>query len=389
MNNQIYEEATDWIVMNRQRELDDSAKKHFDAWLRQSPQHLVAYLEMSSVWEDVASIDPHLNAGADELIARARADGNVVHLESQSGVRNPNVFAGKSARSKRRAPGKVGLHFGLAASVLLAIAGTWFLGQRNLYSTGVGEQRSIVLSDGSTVELNSRTRLRVRFSDAERDIDLLSGQALFEVAKNPQRPFVVTTGGAHVRAVGTQFDVYRKSSGTVVTVVEGKVAVYDETRPVSGVPLEYKGDPNLSSSIHNFTANSQVAEERRSSQSQGGESMAAGKTGSGAMFIGAGEQAVVTFGPAGTISSKPANIGAATAWTHRSLVFDSSPLTEVAEEFNRYNSRPIVIVGTQLAEFHVSGVFSSVEPSLFLRFLRAQPELVVAETDKEVRVSKK
>jgi transmembrane sensor len=117
--------------------------------------------------------------------------------------------------------------------------------------------------------------------------------------------------------------------------------------------------------------------------------MAAGTSGSATIFIGAGEQAVVTFGPTGTISSRPANIAAATAWTHRSLVFDSSPLTEVAEEFNRYNARPIVIMGTQLAEFHVSGVFSSVEPSLFLRFLRAQPELVVVETGKEVRISKK
>jgi transmembrane sensor len=389
MNNQIYEEATDWMVTNRQGELDDADKKQFDAWLRKSPQHLVAYLEMSSVWEDVASIDPHLNAGADELIARARADGNVVHLESQSGARKPHVSPSKSPRSKRWAPSKVGLYSALAASVLLAIAGTWFLGQRNLYSTGVGEQRSIVLSDGSTVELNSRTRLRVRFSDAERDIDLLAGQALFEVAKNVQRPFVVTTDGAHVRAVGTQFDVYRKSSGTVVTVVEGKVAVYDETRSGSSAPLENNTDPNVSSSTLNPNASAPIPAERRSSQRQAGESMAAGTSGSATIFIGAGEQAVVTFGPTGTISSRPANIAAATAWTHRSLVFDSSPLTEVAEEFNRYNARPIVIMGTQLAEFHVSGVFSSVEPSLFLRFLRAQPELVVVETGKEVRISKK
>jgi len=70
-------------------------------------------------------------------------------------------------------------------------------------------------------------------------------------------------------------------------------------------------------------------------------------------------------------------------------VFDSSPLAEVAEEFNRYNTRQLVIENPQLADFHVSGVFSSVDPTLLLRFLRTQPDLVVEETDREIRISRK
>jgi transmembrane sensor len=128
--------------------------------------------------------------------------------------------------------------------------------------------------------------------------------------------------------------------------------------------------------------------EGRGPRSGKDEALAPGDSANGAIFLAAGEQVTVTPAATAAASPKRANVAAATAWTRRSLVFDSSPLTEVAQEFNRYNTRPLVI-DTQLAEFHVSGVFSSVEPSLLLRFLRGQPELSVEETDREVRISRK
>ena len=90
----------------------------------------------------------------------------------------------------------------------------------------MGEQRSIQFEDGSTVDLNSRSKIRVKYSKQERDVELIEGQALFHVAHDTSRPFIVAVGATRVRAVGTQFDVYKKSNGTVVTVVEGRVAVY-------------------------------------------------------------------------------------------------------------------------------------------------------------------
>ncbi len=81
------------------------------------------------------------------------------------------------------------------------------------YATGIGEQRSIVLADGSTVDLNSRSKIRIRFSSERRGVELIEGQALFKVAKDHARPFVVDSDGTRVRAVGTQFDVYRKRRG--------------------------------------------------------------------------------------------------------------------------------------------------------------------------------
>lgn len=375
MNLQIYEEATDWVVKHRNGDLDARAKRSFDAWLRESPHHVLAYLEMSSVWEDVPSLDPGWNASADELIARARSDDNVVPLAalSSSGAEaigdrpriadrgdlqafaqagDERVAGSAAARLGRAVSGKwrTRVPLTLAASVLMALAAIWLHLQHGVYVTGIGEQRSLALTDGSTVELNSRSRIRVRYSEHERHIDLLEGQALFKVARNRARPFIVQTGDTRVRAVGTAFDIYKKDSGAVVTVVEGRVAVHSER---SG---GHAGDSSV-------PADAQTR------------------------LLAAGEQLVVT--PAAISSPKRANIASATAWTRRSLVFESSPLTDVAQEFNRYNARRLVIDDPQLEAFHVSGVFSSVEPTLLLRFLRAQPELLVQETDTEIRITKK
>src|SRR5260221_5540279 len=111
---------------------------------------------------------------------------------------------------------------------LLALAGmaVWQTECYPSYSTDVGERRSLTLDDGSTVDLNARSKVRIEFSKAERRVDLIEGQALFQVAKNMDRPFIVKSGEATVRAVGTQFDVDRKATGTTVTVLEGRVVVY-------------------------------------------------------------------------------------------------------------------------------------------------------------------
>jgi transmembrane sensor len=224
-----------------------------------------------------------------------------------------------------------------AASVLIAcIAGAmlWWQSEREpAFSTDVGEQRSIALADGSTVELNSRSRIRVRFTSAERVIDLLEGQALFQVASNPNRPFIVHSGAAQVRAVGTQFDVYRTASGTIVTVLEGRVAVL----------------------------------------------------GSRSLELAAGEQ--VTMTADAIRRPKVADVAAATAWRQRELVFNSTPLGQVAEEFNRYNKRRLTIGDSGLSDFHITGVFSSTDPTSLLRFLRLQPGIRVHESEDEIRIS--
>lgn len=362
MNTQIYEEASEWVVQHRTGELGAQDRRRFDAWLRQSPQHVSAYLEMSSIWEGVPQIDASLNPTAAQLIEQSRVDSNVVPL----GKADPFLSNTSIAVSKRRNTTRLWYSIAATALLSLGIAG-WLYEQRGVYATGIGEQRTVTLADGSVVELNSKSRIKVRYSQRERSIDLLQGQALFRVAKDPNKPFIVASAGTYVRAVGTQFDVYKKSAGTVVTVVEGRVAVTGQrSRNAAGAPPLPNHEPQRTLPATNSAHGLQPKP--------------------GEVLLAAGEQLLI----ADAVSvPQPANIEAVTAWTQQRLVFDYTPLAEVAEEFNRYNQRRLVIEDRGLQVFHVSGSFSSTDPTLLLRFLRDQPGILVNETPSEIRISRR
>lgn len=334
MSRAIRRQAADWFVEFRTSEPNERGRKAFLAWLKESPAHMAAYLEMASLWDQSAALEIRAAWSLEALLDEAKSDPqNVVQLDFPG--------AGEAGhRSQRR---HVWIRaVGLAASLLLVIGAAfsiWAYSLRNTYSTAVAEQRSVVLSDGSTVELNARSRMRVRFTEHERHVDLLDGQALFTVAKNASRPFVVESRGTLVRAVGTQFDVYSNNSGTTVTVLEGSVAVTPETAPSPASPS----------------------------------------------LINAGQQMLI--GAEGRPRQiHPVNPDVATAWTHRELIFEDTPLQDVATEFNRYNRRQLVIRDPSLQAFAIDGVFSSTDPAALVNFLRARPGIIVRETDTDIIV---
>src|SRR5262249_31967908 len=119
----------------------------------------------------------------------------------------------------------------------IAILTGWMLADdAQTYRTGVGEQRRVELADGSVVHLNSKSRVRVIYSDRARDFRLLEGEALFKVGHDAARPFRVRAGDNLIRALGTQFNVLRRPSGTTVQVIEGAVQVSthaDEKSPAA------------------------------------------------------------------------------------------------------------------------------------------------------------
>ena len=372
LNVQILEEASAWFVEFSEGDIRPAARKDFNRWLRISPEHVRAYLQISAFWEDAPLLSKSRTLSTDELIARARDSTNVVPMEV--GTRRPVgtarvEYLHKPARARA---------FAIAASIALVAAGltVWMQSARGTYSTGVGEQRSITLSDGTTIELNARSSVRVRFQDAERTVHLLEGQALFHVAKDAARPFVVRSEETRVRAVGTQFDVNRTRVGTIVTVLEGRVAV---------LPSE----ANSSGKVSGQGATDAVGMGTNTSISNGA-------TRSGAVdpsdrttpvYLDAGEQVTVT----GTASHRPTHTDpvAATAWRQRKLQFASASLTEVADEYNRYHEQRLIVRDPRLESFHISGVFSATDNASLIAFLRQQPSLNVREADSEIEITSK
>jgi transmembrane sensor len=391
MNLQGYQEASDWLVRQRIGALNPQERRAFDSWLRQSPQHVRAYLEVSAIWEDVALLEAQANEGPDELIAIACSDDNIQPLghrptrdslaldclSKPSGRFNHLRNVWKWVKSTMSVEGPSSKRVALALTVLVVagLSTTWVLWQHEIYSTGSDEQRSVVLEDGSTVELNSHSRIQVRVSQDKREVELLGGEALFSVVHDRRRPFVVRVGTADVRAVGTQFDVYRRLDEAVVTVVQGRVAVLTGDREAKG----YSAIRALSGLLF------------KSYRTEASSTPALARN---PILVGAGQQLKVarlmlTQADVKTSPPTPVDVAAATAWTRHALVFDSTTLMKVAQEFNRYSTRRIVIQDADVGNFRISGVFSSADPNVLIRFLRSQPEIRVEEVGQEIFVKRR
>jgi len=351
LNSSVIDAAAEWLIEFATGEPDLETRSSFDAWLRRSPEHVRAYIELLPLWDDATRIEAQGDYSTDRLIDLARSDNdNVASLPmcSTAPLADSATASGtRGGRSRRTL-------IALAAVIVGAVAvGAWLLEQRNLYATGIGEQRVIALDDGSSVELNAHSKLRVSYSSQLRRIDLLQGQALFRVAKDTQRPFVVASGQTQVRALGTQFDVYRRAGGTRVTVLEGRVLVSSAAETQSP---RRAAPPDLTTAPEHDE-----------------------------LVLAAGDQALAT--PESLHLAPNPNLQAATAWREHRLVFSSADLSDVADEFNRYNERQIVIRNDAHLPFEVSGAFSVTDIASLLAFLHSQRNVMIDENKERVVVT--
>jgi transmembrane sensor len=225
------------------------------------------------------------------------------------------------------------------------------------------------------VTLNSRSKVRVEFTASQRTVELLEGQALFRVAKSEGRPFIVRADGTAVQAIGTQFDVNRSHEGTIVTVLEGRVAVVaNSERP--------HGDSSVRPEPGAGASTSTVAPVAGARNVVNGASDGRGAS----IVLSAGEQVEIDPGAARAASQpKRANVSSATAWTQGQLVLESASLAKVAEEFNRYSARKLVAIDHGASPLHLSGVFAT-DPDFLIHYLRSRPDIVVRETDTEILI---
>jgi len=362
LNPQIRAQATAWLLKFSDDEVDPKGRQEFLDWLRASPEHVRAYLRVVAFWQDAPHIRGQPPVDVAELLRLSGAQTNVVPFD------DPLLLSpGADSRPKRRRIATRLLAW--AASVLLFTASlsVWFYLQRGVYSTAVGEQRTVNLSDGSTVTINALSKVRIAYSPAERRVQLLKGQALFNVARNSTRPFIVQTDGTLVKAVGTQFDVYKNSAGTIVTVVEGRVVVMPPMPVRVDSDNEEPGTAGIDGSSGSSGAPASIQHRLHE------------------VFVAAGEQAIVTAQAAS--KSPHVDVTAATAWTQGLLIFDHAPLSDVVREFNRQNSRALVLVGQDLPRLEISGTFPASGDERIVRFLMDRFGVKVDEDGREIRIS--
>jgi transmembrane sensor len=220
------------------------------------------------------------------------------------------------------------------------------------FETRHGEQQTHRLTDNSVLHLNTDSAVTIRYSPTERLVVLTSGEADFEVAPDPSRAFRVSAGAAEILDRATKFDVRLLNDATVITVVEGHVAVRPTAKP-PGAGAE-SNDNNPPPFVQ----------------------------------VGADEQVSVTEGK-WPVEPRAVDAERATAWLRREIVFEREPLGRVAAEFNRYAAKPIEITSPALRDLEISGVFRADETEEFLAFLRRLDGVRVDVTPTLIRVSQK
>lgn len=303
-------EAAAWVARS-DRGLSEAEAQALEAWLAADDRHRGAFVRARAGWL---------------LLDRSRALADAVPAPRRAAPR---------ARVLSRRSLMVGGGGAIAAGIAgLAIAPRLLSGQR--FATRVGEARSVPLADGSSVDINTASRIAVSYGPRARDIALEAGEAWFDVAKDKARPFVVAAGPARVRAVGTAFSVRRLDDAVRVVVTEGVVEVWREDAP-DRAPLR----------------------------------------------LAAGGQALLTPARAVVTALSPEALDGDLAWRTGRVVLRDVPLEEAVADINRYNARPIE-VSREARGGRIVGVFRARDPEGFARAAAAALDLRIEADDRRV-----
>ncbi len=354
------------LLVEVRTEPGDASRRALAEWLTTSPDHVAAYLEVARISGALAAAAEQAGWSVDELVSAASAaPATTVPLY-------PKAAEADSATSRELAPPAVPRArvrwIAFAAAVgILAIGSlvSWVVSMNTddmRYVTAIGEQRVFTLDDGSTVHLNTRSELVVRFDQHLRRIDLVQGEAYFVVARDSERPFRVHGGDTVFSALGTRFNVRVWEDRAQVTVVEGRVAVLAESQGRADLMSANDGARPVPL------------------PSSAGPVAAAVET----VQLTAGEQASIVG--AAIEQNESANLEQVTAWTSRRLVFDSEPLSSVLEEFNRYSRDMVRVEDPALGALEISGTFDPGDIESLLESLQAIRRIEVVRETEETRI---
>jgi transmembrane sensor len=281
--------AVEWLVRLQRPSVTEADWLAFDAWLATSPEHVAAY-------DEALAFDLEFDLGAVEAPPPAKV-----------AAMRPRPRAARRHPARRAWVWSAGAALA-AAFVVGAVLLPLTAGSETVYSTGVGERRTVTLEDGSRIDLNAHSRVTVRFARGVRHVTLGDAQAFFDVAKDPRRPFVIDAGDTQVRVVGTAFDVRHHDGVVAVAVQRGVVEVRpgtaDHPTPIRLLP---------------------------------------------------GEGLSHIEGQAGT-RLRPVAIDEITSWREGRLIYRDQPLSLIVADLNRQFARPMKLGDAHAANLRLSGV---------------------------------
>lgn len=317
-------EASAWIAKLHGPERSRELEEDFRAWLRAKPEHALAFEHMTEIWDSLANVSvgglPRLAAG-DEFARRSQPRRHLL--------------------------------IGFAATLLLLAAGfaIWLQITRGEYSTDIGEQRIVSLDDGSRVHLNSGSRLRTDIGQHVRRIELERGEAYFEVAQDPARPFIVNAGDRTVTALGTAFVVRYEPDRTAVTLVEGKVRVESS-----------KAGPLVDRHAAGSAPNAERAP----------------------VALSPGQR--ITFEPGRAVVIDVPRAESTAAWRRGEIVLEETSLASVVAEMNRYQRQRLTLDDASLGDLPISGIYRLGNNQDFAHAIAAVYDLEVIVRDGEIHL---
>jgi transmembrane sensor len=296
----------------------------------------------------VARMDADSWSAADEGELQAWLAGNPMRhgllLEMQAewfaltpaAIEEPLYLEPEEEAEPEAAPrwGRRSILAGLAASAAAVFFAARWRDGASEYATRLGEIRRLPLADGSVMTMNSGSNLSVAMAKEARQIELTQGEAWFEVAKDPRRPFVVAAGNVRVRAVGTAFSVRRRETGVEVQVTEGVVETWSE------------GDSSLR------------------------------------MRLAAGDRAMISAHAVVDYETGiSSSVDRSLAWRSGMIDLNGLTLAQAAEEFNRYNQRQIIIADPHIAREELDGLFRINDPDGFAASVKVTMGVSVDTSD--------
>ena len=312
-------QAAYWQAQLSSDLVTEQHRREFELWLEERPENNIAWQEVNAFW-----------AGLDSLTEADIADvksSRVIDFKTPDPIK-------PSSRFTRPALG-IAASLLLMASLIYGQAGFYFAD----YTTAPGQQRNIILADGSEIIMNTDTAISVDYSAQNRQITLHNGEAYFVVSPDAKRPFEVQTQSGQIRALGTEFNIKTRQKDVTVTVYQHAVRVTAENGKV----------------IERLSEGQQVAFSDD------------------------------TLNPVTSV-----NLQRGKAWRNQRMIFQDRPLAEVIEELNRYRSGRIIVINNAIKTLPVTGVFATDDTNIALKTIeQSLPITITKITEKLVLLSAK